>query len=477
MTPVFLGYRRTMTDQKLTFAGTLRSKWTEIAEQWGWNEDTQEQYERDYKRHVLPYIPQNKALQDLTLEELENFLMKKQEFSEITVRHFKHLIKVVLQAGLSKEAYDELILGSALDFVVPENDVKKAKFYQVRKSLTIPQRMHLLKYFTAEPIALGGEDAGLFLMSMCGLRNNEACATDYEDLREIPESDRKCLWVYKSTAEKSSRIKASGKSANANRYLPVPPLVVRFLERRQAYLQEQIDSGTLKVGVRSAGKLPIVCHGKNYTSRCQADDLGRAAKKLFRNLPGFDMQILSILDEEAHSIDPEEQDQKDVEEKSPTAYLFRHDYATTLHCLGLTEAEIEYCIGHKMERTELTRNDFGSADILKEISEIIERHPANRLFFDTVPTLTVDEEIPSNHVEGESVDLRLCPGTYAFEASSKEPNESILIWADSDASLFGTTRYDGYEFEKTVDVTDEVFAAYRAEAEKQELMRPAWLDE
>lgn len=132
-------------------------------------------------------------------------------------------------------------------------------------------------------------------------------------------------------------------------------------------MQGLIHSGQLTGHGKSAGSLPIACHGNNYTSRCQADDLGRAAKKLFRTLPWFDMQTLSILDDEAHRLN-EEEENPDVAEKSPTAYLFRHDYATTGHCLGLTEAEIEYCIGHKMERTEASRNDYSSAEVLKEIA-------------------------------------------------------------------------------------------------------------
>lgn len=475
MTPKFPGYQKHVTSKALTFAGTLVAHWNTIAQGCGWSANTQLQYVSDYNNHILPYIPQHKALQDLSLEEAEAFLLHTSGYAEITVRHYRHLVRVVLQAGLSKNDYEELIQGSALTLSAPKDDAQRAKFYRIRKSLSIPQRICLLQHFLSEPAALSGEDAGLFLMFLCGLRNNEACAMNYEDLHDIPESTQKCLWVYKSTSEKSSALKASGKTENANRYLPVPMLVVRFLERRRHYLQDLIDNGQLKGAVKSAGSLPIACHATNYTSRCQADDLGRAAKKLFRNLPDFDMQTLSILDEEAHRMETEGES-KDVAEKSPTAYLFRHDYATTIHCLGLTEAEIEYCIGHKMERTEASRNDYSSPDFLKEISRKLEFHPLNQLFFPSNPTISVNSSVPAGYACGSNITAHLAPGSYYLTVQAKEPNSCIDLSSDTSMPITTIQQFDTRMVTgKTLDMTAELIEAYQKEATRQPLKLPSWL--
>ena len=203
--------------------------------------------------------------------------------------------------------------------------------------------------------------------------------------------------------------------------------------------------------------------------------MGWAAKKLFRTLLGFEMQTLSILDDEAHRLN-EEEENPDVAEKSPTAYLFRHDYATTVHCLGLTEAEIEYCIGHKMERTEASRNDYSSAEVLKEIANKIELHPLNQLIFPSNPSLCVDSSIPTGYASGSNVAVRLAPGSYYLTVRTEEPNSAVRVISDADIPITVIRQLDPRMVSrKTLDMTDELIAAYQAEAERQQLSAPGWL--
>ena len=66
---------------------------------------------------------------------------------------------------------------------------------------------------------------------------------------------------------------------------------------------------------------------------------------------------------------------EEVRDKDPSAYLFRRDFGTHLSILGLSEAEIEYIIGHDIEDPYETRNEFVSEEKLYEIKEKLKHRP------------------------------------------------------------------------------------------------------
>ena len=61
--------------------------------------------------------------------------------------------------------------------------------------------------------------------------------------------------------------------------------------------------------------------------------------------------------------------------KDPTAYLFRRNFGTHLHILGLSEPEIEYVIGHDIDDPYETRNEFVNEEKLFSIKQKMDRRP------------------------------------------------------------------------------------------------------
>lgn len=67
-----------------------------------------------------------------------------------------------------------------------------------------------------------------------------------------------------------------------------------------------------------------------------------------------------------------------VVEKDPTAYALRSNAATEMHAIGLTEQEIQYCIGHAIDNEYTDRRDFTNEDMLIPIAKKLKFRPIVR---------------------------------------------------------------------------------------------------
>ena len=76
-------------------------------------------------------------------------------------------------------------------------------------------------------------------------------------------------------------------------------------------------------------------------------------------------------------------------EKDPSAYLFRRNFGTHLFILGLSEAEIQYVVGHDIEGLYETRNEFVNEERLLEIKQKMEQRPIFNAIC-TIPTIDVE---------------------------------------------------------------------------------------
>lgn len=135
------------------------------------------------------------------------------------------------------------------------------------------------------------------------------------------------------------------KTKNADRIVPVPDEVAQIINLRRQHIREAAGN--------AAEKYPIACVGHNWEQRCSARQLTNAARKLFQEIK-MDAAQLASIDDDLRSAD----DPSTVREKDPTAYIFRRNFGMHLHILGLTDAEIQYVIGHDIEDLYETRNEF-----------------------------------------------------------------------------------------------------------------------
>lgn len=171
----------------------------------------------------------------------------------------------------------------------------------------------------------------------------------------------------KTTGYDTSAGKLGGKTRNADRIIPVPDKVAMLIHARRQYIESQLN--------KSIDDYPIVCNNDRWEVRCSARELTNAARILFQSIKIKAVQMASI----SEDLQDEPISQKDSlpfeDRKDPTAYLFRRNWGTHLHILGLSKPEIEYVIGHDIDDPYETRNEFVNEEKLFAIKQKMDRRP------------------------------------------------------------------------------------------------------
>lgn len=153
-------------------------------------------------------------------------------------------------------------------------------------------------------------------------------------------------------------------------------------------------------------------------------------------------------------------------EKDPSAYLFRRNFGTHLFILGLSEAEIQYVVGHDIEDLYETRNEFVNEERLLEIKQKMELRPIFNAIR-TIPTIVTESTPHAVSINSHNA--------YHFEATGKtilihleaeEPSDSIqpLIEVSPAASLCPHQEYKSalpVHPQRHVDILKKYHELYR----------------
>lgn len=358
-----------MVDNEYTFYGVYCEFYDKVSRNWK-AASTRSQNELTYTNKIIPNMDghDTKPISSYLREDYDAVIERiikrgqgnnsepYQPYAESTIRTFRRLIYYVV-AVASEEGLCENVLWESCynPKVSTEDEERIAKNALLPKSLTITQEIAVARSLLTDPMQTG-QKMGLLLMYALGLRNAEACAVDYDDIKPM-QSHPECtvIWIYKTTGYDSSTRKLGGKSKNADRIIPVPGSVVEIINTRRKKLEELLST--------DIGKFPIVCPDDQWDQRCSARQLTAAARKLFQSINMNAAQV-SIIDDDLHS---NRDSAFSIEEQEPTAYLFRRNFGTHMHILGLTEAEIQYVIGHDIEDPYETRNEFVNEEKLYQI--------------------------------------------------------------------------------------------------------------
>lgn len=427
-------------DEELTFYGALSECYAECAKYW--NDKTGENYGTDYDNKILPNLPNHDEtpIRCYTKEDYEVAIQAIVDrgkstdpevylpYADTTIQHYRHLIDVVVVAASNRNICDNVLWGSRFSLSENQSDADKVNEHvRLKKSLTIAQEFAISRELLSD-FSQSGQKMGLLLMYALGLRNGEACGVDFGDVRPmVAHPDCKVLWVYKSTAAGTDTVQSSGKTKNADRIIPIPEALVPFLEARKNYVLEhlQIDENSS----RSIEQLPIACIGDNFQLRCSASHLTAAGREIFKRIE-LKERMLSYIDREL-------MDEEDAsllpKEKDATSYLFRRNFGTHLHILGLSEAEIEYVLGHDIEDDYETRNEFVNEEKLYEIKLKMDQRPIlNSSYLDnpvvigdaTNTSVTISNRMSSQYA------IPLKPGLLKVHLSANEPLDALKISQD-----------------------------------------------
>ena len=380
-------------DGSITFAGVLQDVFYRTDSQGvntgisrKWNDNTAEQYRRNYLERLLPAIKRLlgvvKPMHEYTESDFEvvlSELNKNYHYAESAIMHYRYLLWIVYRAGFELGLYpDNIFWDDLIDPLDDPDEFEKhrtAALTRIRKSLSIEEDIRTMHWFRSlDPITASGPDVALTCMYFLGLRNNEACGANFGTFHTLLSYPEAAVFdMVRSTGIGNNQLKSGGKTYNAPRTLPVPAMLYQFIQKRRAWIEKQIDKGNISLppDIKSVDQLPVACVGNNYTVRAQTSDLSKAGRALFQRI-GIHKSELAVLHQIMFS---EEFRQTQIIEKDPTTYLFRRNVATRLYHLGFPWTTIQYWIAHEIEDTLKMRNFFADEDILHTLGQKYEMHP------------------------------------------------------------------------------------------------------
>lgn len=472
-----LGYPDKASNGELTFVGVLNKyyysngEFEPISEPWK-AESTQYQYINDYENRVLPNINTRKPLSQFTEEDfLDSLLRIKQQNSYTLERmqHYRYIMWRVYNAGVQNGLYEDQIEWDMAKLVgLDENDRSKydtAKRHLNKKAFSYEESIALLKYFSnLKAETASGCDIGLLCMFLYGLRNNEAAALDFSSVRLLGESKIPCIIVRQSALQAGRIAKASGKTRNANRIIPIFDVTYDFIMRRRKYVEALVEAGEIELNGqdKDVSKLPIASSDFNFCKMVLPRDLSAVGRELFKRL-NIGKRLMESARED---IFMQKMQEAEVEEKDATTYVFRRNHATRLRCLGLNDIQRQYLMGHELEETTWQRSDFNNEDELMKIKRILEKHPYNAYL--NKNSISKDIELVNGPfcLDTESeVSLKLNGGKrYIIKVVADEPCCEIKVRTDSKGVIQCNAVQISSRMEKkgrsTVNIRDKVAKKY-----------------
>ena len=471
-------------DSSLTFAGVLRAYFEEIEADTGKNvgisqnwhaQSTIENDVSDYNNRILPALDKlgivDLPLAEYTKDDFDAYMsvVDQWDYKDSTKAHYRHLFKVVYDAGVTHDLYpDMLFLDNTTDDSVSE-EAKSAALFRIRKSFSKDEVLKLLKWAMGlDPVMAAGEDIGLLNMFFHAPRGNESCGVNYGNIHELSGYEHiNIMDISESTEINSNETKASGKTSNSPRFIPILPFFYDFLMKRKAAIQAKIESGEiiLPPDIKGIAEVPIVCKGTNYTERVGSKALTIAGRKLFEKI-GIGKSELAqlykiLMEEEFRSLE--------LDEREPTTYLFRRNAATNYYLLGYTLPEIQYLIGHEIDDPNIKRGDFADPDKLNSLGVRMLDHPFNALLgYTNDKTAKIKDDncfFEEELLEEVSVEISTeeDEAVYLLEVKMREPGQLASIDLHSDGGSFISGYIQGYKApaDRTVDVKRIMCDAYK----------------
>lgn len=466
-----------------TFYGCYCSHSEQIAYERGWNTETRKGYESSILNKIVPHIPSHnyRPINALTREDYETALaaIRKEgylsdngticRYDEDTLNRFWYIIEVVTETAEKNYICRNVLAHQSIGSNPSPHHMRLGKVVPRYMPPDIEQRAGDLLLTDA---LQEGQYMGLAGMMCWGGRNAESAALNFGDIRpwkKIPG----CwvAWIYKTTIIDSNQLQSSGKTRNADRVVLLPNRYVRLVLERKRKLQELLGP---EVDVDS---LPVACRGNDYFTRSSADDLTKAAKRLFAQLKIPPEQIELAYEDLQIAISQEEDPlvllNSDLLEREPTAYYLRRVYGTALACVGLSEQDVAFQIGHDLGVAPEYRNELLSTSKLLQIKALLDMRPV----VNNLNDLSYEKPLSINSSESitypGTVKYNLPTGARRIELhlSSREPMDKVHITVHNKGlhpARISITRYcvECNEYPAKLDVTSDYRKLYKGSKEK-----------
>lgn len=276
-----------------------------------------------------------------------------------------------------------------------------------------------------------GEYLGVALMFGLGLRNAEACGARFSDIVKIcGQNDFYALRVTNTVSK--HQLKTGGKTKNTFRYVPIPDTLKELLDKRKEFILSSDACSKYCAENKNfdVNSLTIACRGNDYKNICTTPDLSRHGKYLLEKAK-VEEDVLKFIDNALYKDD-------DIVEKEATAYLFRRNFATMLQILGLSQNEIEYIMGHKIESNFEKRNYYSNYDKLYPIKLKMDNRPLFSTLYssDIVMDGSPGKELNFDNPYRQTIRIQegFGPGAAMINMNSSAPGENIEIKIQSSSN-------------------------------------------
>lgn len=413
---------------ELTFYGVLETYYEEFSKYW--NEQTKETYGMHYQELILPFFAGHPLRDFDSVDEFQEIIEKIREkgtlrskgcetYGESTLRHFKHLIKIVIDVAAKHGVCPNVLWGSGFketDSCEEDPYAKKEKArMRLPRSIDPEIYVQILKLLMTDP-RQDGVQMALLLMCILGLRNKEACSVWWSDIEEIANHPGCYVLVVHSSAVQRELYRSSGgKTANMYRKIPIPAEVYEFLMARKDYVQQIISEQNIDIM-----RMPIACNRKTCWEHCLPGQITAMGREIFRKV-GFSEDAFYMAEQES-----DEDDSGFPGVKAPTAYTFRREYCTARYALGYTPEEIEYCMGHKISSDSIKRRYFSNPDNLYRLWAKAAQQPLLATC-DRPESVFYGESILLENVVEASIDFSDYVGDARIRVVANEPFDAPRI--------------------------------------------------
>lgn len=350
---------------EVNFQGAVKEMFEEI------NKDVSENVKNDYFvayiNRIFPIFNTSVPLKDYDDVLINNKILELQSYRAVldeTIKSdYRHLILDPIKYHRKKHDsnYEEMSYwGSVYKFHEEKGENQESTLSLIPKSFgeEIDQtaRVFFLNCEDAD-----GETFGLAVMYFIGARENEICGINYSDVIEM-QSHPDCHYIisgYVTTGKNTNKLEPGGKTRNAEKRTPIETEFYQTVKRRMDKIEKETGKSCLN--------LPVACRGHRYDVRCDTNDLSVAGRRFFKD-------ILHIRENDLAGIAVEMEKLKDTpfEEKEPTTYLFRRNFATRIGNLrndknGLSLSDLQYLQSHDIEDTKVKRWDYNDDEVLYKL--------------------------------------------------------------------------------------------------------------
>lgn len=344
-------------DGKFTLYGVLSIYDQEIADNWGWNEQTLAQYRACLQNTIIPHIGDHntRSIEQYTSEYIEYVIARIEEhrrccpesdYAPETLNRFRHIMEVTVYTAI-------------LHMLCP--DVRKDSNAAIRNHVsgkgkpvrffTPKDDLRIIRYIM-DHVRSSGQMRGLMIMMCTRCRENEAAGLIWDDIRDN-EADPQLLTVYfaETTQLNSSDPKLGGKSMNAPRQMTLTLEQSKFVRDLRKLLMEEWE----KLGGRLSdfGKSRVAAKNENLWGACQSRHLSEAANMMFAELNLSDAMATLNLELAKAAVEYVENPDfyENAPERSATCYTLRRAASSFDRVLGIPMEYRKYLMGHATSGT------------------------------------------------------------------------------------------------------------------------------